>query len=107
MNYTLKAYLIHDIGHCDKQEDAFFPPMTMPCHFDGVQREDAFFEGVPHTDLNHNIADSRKKQFAVLLRSLERYQLYVRLTRPHMKKYCLNIREIDSAAALFQIYRRG
>ena len=48
------------------------------------------------TDPNHNIADSRKKQFAVLFRSLERYQLYVRLTKPHMKKYCLNIREIDS-----------
>ena len=48
------------------------------------------------TDPNHNIADSRKKQFAVLFRSLERYQLYVRLTRPHMKKYCLDIREIDS-----------
>lgn len=48
------------------------------------------------SDPNHKIADSRKKQFAVLFRSLERYQLYIRLTNPHMKKYCLNIREIDS-----------
>ena len=50
MNYALKAYLIHDIGRCENQEDAFFPPMTMACHYDGVEREGAFYEGVPHTD---------------------------------------------------------
>lgn len=44
----------------------------------------------------HKIADSRVKQYGVLFRSLERYQLYVRLTRPHMKKYCLDVREIDA-----------
>lgn len=50
MHYTLKAYLIHDIGQCRNQEDSFFPPMIKPCHYDGVEREEAFFEGVPHTD---------------------------------------------------------
>ena len=44
----------------------------------------------------HQMADSRKKQFGVLFRSLERYQLYVRLTRSHMKKYCLDVREINT-----------
>ena len=43
-----------------------------------------------------DISPSRMKQFRVLFRSLQRYELYVRLTRPHMKKYNLNIREIDS-----------
>ena len=50
MNYALKAYLIHDIGLRTNQEDAFFPPMIKACHYDGVEREDAFFDGVPHTD---------------------------------------------------------
>ena len=49
MHYALKAYLIHDIGQRNNQEDAFFPPMTKPCHYDGVAREEAFFEGAPHT----------------------------------------------------------
>lgn len=47
-------------------------------------------------DPNLNIAESRKKQFGVLFRSLQRYELYVRATRPHMKKYTLIVREMDS-----------
>ncbi len=50
MYYTLKAYLIHDIGKCRNQEDSFYPPMIQVCHYDGVEREEAYYEGVPHTD---------------------------------------------------------
>lgn len=50
MQYALKAYLIHDIGQCEKQEDACFPPMTLKCHYDGVERQEAYYEGVPHTE---------------------------------------------------------
>lgn len=47
-------------------------------------------------DTNHKMADSRKKQFAVLFRSLERYEIYVRLTKPHKDKFKLILAEINS-----------
>ncbi len=55
-----------------------------------VELADAFL-----SDPNHPIADSRKKQYAVLFRSLQRYELYVRSSRPNMRNFVLDIREID------------
>lgn len=48
------------------------------------------------SDPEHNIAESRKKQYAVLFRSLERYELYVRQARPRMSNFRLSLPDIDS-----------
>lgn len=59
-----------------------------------ISNKDIFEEFL--SDPDKEISESRKKQFAVLFRSLQRYEIYVRLVRPHMKKYCLRFSDIDS-----------
>ena len=41
----------------------------------------------------HLLADSRKKQFQVLKRIFQRYELYVRATRPHAANYAVDLTE--------------
>ncbi len=43
----------------------------------------------------HELADSRKKQYQVLFRSLQRYEIYVRLTRPGESIFKLELNKID------------
>lgn len=48
--YGLRAYVVQDIGHRANHEDSFFPPFISPRHFDMTEREDAYYEGTPHTE---------------------------------------------------------
>ena len=44
----------------------------------------------------HPLADSRKKQYEVLFRSLQRYELYYRQIHPRLSGYTLNLEDITS-----------
>ena len=50
MKYGIKAYLLHDIGNRSNQEDAHYPSFNDKRHFDKVERKEAFYDGVPHTE---------------------------------------------------------
>lgn len=42
------------------------------------------------------LSDARAKQYEVIRRTLLRYELYVRKSRPHMRRFKIDIRTIDS-----------
>lgn len=43
-----------------------------------------------------NLSDSRRKQYEVIRRTLLRYELYIRYTRQHMRKYKIDVKSIDN-----------
>lgn len=44
----------------------------------------------------HPLADSRQKQFQVLKRIFQRYELYIRATRPHSKNYSIDLADFTT-----------